>query len=165
MNRPLLRLAAALLALLMLFGLAACQSGSDNDVDIHAVTDEMRSAAEWPDMLEIRKGDSREQKGFAAISDMDYDKVDDFSLLYAADGSAYELAVIRLKDGSDVKELESSLKRHIDSRVSQYRYYDASQVPRAESAIVAVKGKYAALIMCGDPSAVKAVFDKNMQGY
>ena len=68
MNRPLLRLAAALLALLMLFGLAACQSGSDNDVDIHAVTDEMRSAAAWPDMLEIRKGDSREQKGFAAAS-------------------------------------------------------------------------------------------------
>ena len=162
MNRTFLRAAAALLALLTLFLLAACQSGSADDRDIYALTDDMRSAAEWPELLEIRRGDSREQKGFAAVSDMDYDKVDDFDLLYAADGSAYELAVIRLKDESDIKELESSLKRHIESRVSQYRYYDASQVSRAQSAAVAVKGKCAALIMCDDPSAVKAVFDKSM---
>ena len=160
MTKTIIRAAAVILAALAILSLAACGNDTSADVDVQKLTDDMRAAARWPELLSIRSGDSREQKGFAAISDMDYERVDDFSLLYAADGSAYELAVIRLKDETDMKELEGSLGSHIESRVSQYRFYDAEQAPRAESAVVVTKGRYAALIMCDDIAAVRTVFEK-----
>lgn len=142
--------------------LTGCGSPAADDagIDIYALADEMSAAAKLPDMLSIRSGDDRAEKGFAAISDLGYGKVEAFSLQYAADGSAYELAVIELKDPSDMAALEKSLRTHIENRIQQFRYYDPDEAPRAEGAIAAVSGRYAALIMCDDNSSVKAVFDR-----
>lgn len=154
----------AVLAMLVLCAVMLTGCGSDgakvDAVDPDALIGRMQEASVLPAMLSIRSGDERAERGFAAISTLAYDKVDSFSLLYAADGSAYELAVIRLKDAADSKALEDSLRAHIDSRVQTYRNYDPTQVSRAGSAVVAVRGSYAALIMCDDSAAVKAVFDK-----
>lgn len=153
------RLVCIILALMIL--LCACGSeASDKAVDLSALTEDMRAATALPAMLSIRSGDERAERGFAAISDLDYDKVDAYSLLYAADGTAYELAVIRLKDEGDSAAMEASLRAHIDSRAETYRTYNPEQVPRAESAVIASHGRYVALIMCDDPAAVKAVFDR-----
>ena len=154
--------AAAALILTVMLLLSACSGGGADaaKVDVGALTKEMQAAARLPEMLAVRSGDSKAERGFAAISDMDYDKVEAFSLLYAADGSAYELAVIRLKDAADAQALRDSLQKHITKRAEQYRQYDPSQVSRAGGAAVAVHGEYAALIMCDDNAAVKAVFDK-----
>ena len=150
---------AALIAWLALF-CAGCGGSGAPDIDTVDLIGKMSEVCELPEMLTISTGDSREQKGLAAISDMDIGKVAQYSLMYSADGSAYELAVIRLKDESDVKAMEESLKKHIDSRVQQYKYYDSTQVSRAESAIVAVHGQYAALIMCDNSAEAREVFDK-----
>ena len=150
--------------LLLCAALAGCGSdGSKADekqIDTAALTEEMQAAAAWPQMLSVGSGDSSAERGFSAISTLAYDKIEAFSLLYAADGTAYELALIRLKDPSDMPALEQSLKTHIEKRTEQYRYYKPEQVSRAESAAVAVHGSYAALIMCDGNAAVKAVFDK-----
>ena len=159
MKNTMIKIAAVVIAALMVFSLAACTQGAEKSVDIYALTDEMQSAVEMPAMLSIKKGDGNDKKGFAAISDMDYAKVAEFSLLYAADGTAYELAVIKLADPADMTELERSLKKHIERRAAQYRQYDPAQVSRAESAVTAVHGAYAALIMCDDNAAAKAVFN------
>ena len=153
--------AAILLSVAMC--LASCSGNADPSIDVIALCDEMKAADTFPEMLNIRSGDGREERGFAAISDLDFPKVASFSLYYAADGSAYELAVISMKDAADIPALEASLEAHIHTRVEQYRNYDASQVPRAERAVVAVSGRYAALIMCDDPAAVRAVFDKALR--
>ena len=156
-----LRLIAILIAaLITAAAMCSCSGDTAEKADIYALADEMAAASELPEMLTINKGDSREEKGFSAISDLDFGKVEEFSLMYSADGSSYELAVIMLKNESDMPALESSLREHIHNRAEQYRYYDASQAPRAENAAVAVSGRYAALIMCDDISSVKAVFDK-----
>lgn len=143
----------------------ACGSSDDREekkTDVQALAQQMRAASQWPELLTVSSGDSSEQKGFSAISSLDYGKVDAYTLFYAADGSAYELAVIRLKDGADMPALEQSLKKHIEKRTESYRYYKPEQVPRAEGAVVAVHGAYAALVMCDDNAAVKAVFDKTI---
>ena len=160
MKKTFMKMTALFAAVLMILSLAACGTPDDKAVDVYALADEMAAAVELPEMLNINKGDSKEVKGFAAISDLDYSKVNEFSLMYSSDGSAYELAVIKLGDASDMKKLEASLKEHIEKRVKQYRQYDAEEVPRAESAVVVTNGAYAALIMCDDTAAAKTVFDK-----
>ena len=158
-----------LITALMLFCavLSACGGSAADEktepaeqIDIAALAQKMQAAADWPGMLAVSSGDERAQRGFEAISTLDYGKVDAFSLLYASDGASYELAVIRLKDSADMPALEQSLKKHIETRAETYRYYKPDQVARAESAAVAVHGRYAALIMSSDNAAVKAVFDQ-----
>jgi hypothetical protein len=156
-------LLSLILVVILTLSLVSCGQSAAPAVDVAALCDEMLSADSFPEMLNIRSGDSREERGFSAISDMDYEKVEAFSLYYAADGTSYELAVICLKDAADMKALEKSLDAHIHTRVEQYRSYDATQVMRAENAVVAVSGRCAALIMCDEPSAVKAVFDRAVQ--
>lgn len=146
-----------LLAALLCFALAGCGSGAT--VEPAALLHQMEEAAVLPAMKTVADTDANGERGFAAICDLDYDKVEAYSLLYAADGSAYELAVIRLKDAADIAALEQSLKKHIDNRVAQYRVYKPEQVDRAAGAVVAAHGSYAALIMCDDNAAAKAVFD------
>ena len=160
------RVTCAVLALILMLSCAAltgCGSGGEQpsaEPDVNTVIEEMRAASELPQMLSMNSGDERGERGFAAVSDLDYEKVEAYSLLYAADGSAYEIAVIRLKDAADSAALEQSLRRHIENRVRTYRQYSPEELPRAESAAAAVHGRYAALVMCDDVAAVKAIFDK-----
>lgn len=149
---------SAALIMAVLFLAAGC-TGNRDQVDGESLMQDMLSASELPGMLGSHTGDGKSEMSFAAISDLDYDKVEEFWLYYAADGSAYELAVIKLKSEADMPELEKSLQKHIQTRVKQYEYYDPAEVSRAESAQVAVNGRYAALIMCDDVAAVRAVFD------
>ena len=154
-----------ILALILLCGAALTGCGADGgrkaaDVDADALMQRMQEAATLPGMLAIRTGDERQERGFAAISTLSFEKVEAFSLLYAADGSAYELAVISLKDEGDVEALKNTLKAHIDSRAQTYRTYSPEQAPRAEAAVVAAHGRTVALIMCDDNAAVRAVFDQ-----
>ena len=141
----LFRLFSIVLIVILTATLTACAESDDSAIDIAALCDEMLAADSFPEMLNIRTGDSREERGFSAISNLDYTKVEAFNLYYAADGTSYELAVIALKDAGDMNTLEASLKAHIHTRIEQYRNYDATQVSRAE---------------CDDPAAVRAVFDK-----
>ena len=136
------------------------QPAAEKQLEPSALVEEMRAAGEWPPMLTVDDADSRAQKGFSTISTLDYGKVDAYTLIYAADGSSFELAVIRLKDSADMPALEQSLKKHIEKRAESYRYYKPDQVARAEGAAVVSHGRYAALIMCSDNASVRAVFDK-----
>ena len=156
------KIAVCALALILTFVtmiMTGCGGTDSAAVDTVELLAQMSEACELPKMLSISSGDSREKKGFAAVSDMGYDKVAQYSLSYAEDGSAYELAVIRMKDSADARALEESLKKHIEKRVEQYKYYDAAQVSRAEDATVAVNGAYVALIMCDNNAEAKAIFE------
>ena len=141
--------------------LTACgKNKTEDDFDMDALREDMLNASELPEMLSAdSSGDNAERK-LASLTDIDYDKVADFFIEYAADGSSYEIAVIRLKSADDVKTVEKDLHSHIESRTEQYRYYQPDQAPRAESAIVVTADTCVALIMCDDPSAVKAAFEK-----
>ena len=157
-------LCAVLALAILLCGavLTGC-GGSEDNVDINALTEKMSAASSLPEMKTIRSGDERAERGFAAISSLDYDKVDAYCLMYAANGYAYELAVIKLKDEGDCAALQETLKAHIESRAQTFRTYDKEEVARAEGAVVAVHGRYVALIMGDDNAAVKAVFDAAFQ--
>lgn len=148
---------AVLLALCVLLGAAGC--GSAPSGDLSALREAMLAAdASLPQM---KTADSEAEDGerlFGSLSDVDYNKVAHYFLAYAADGSAYEIAVIEAKSPDDMAEIKASLERHLDSRKSLYKNYAPEQLPQAEQARILVKGSRAALIMCADVDAVEKVF-------
>ena len=116
-----------------------------------------------PEMTAVSSSDEKCDELFAYLSDLDFSKVDGYFLAYAADGMAYEIAVVALKDEGDVSELKDSLIRHVEGRVNLYKSYAPDQVEKAENALIVASGRYAALIMCDDQAAVREVFENSVK--
>ena len=118
--------------------------------------------AAQPDLPEITAVSSSDENAgelFAYLSDLDYEKVEGYFLAYASDGkTANEFAVVCLKDPADLPALTTTLKAHVQGRVSLYRTYAPELVEQASAAEIVTEGRYAALIMCEDRAAVKAAF-------
>ena len=112
-----------------------------------------------PDMTAVSSSDENAAELFAYLSDLDYEKVEGYFLAYASDGkTANEFAVVCLKDAADLTALETSLRAHIQSRVSLYKSYAPELVQQASDAELVAEGRYMALIMCEDRAAVKEAF-------
>ena len=89
---------------------------------------------------------------------MEYNKIHGFFLAYAADGMAYEIAVVQLKDKSDADAMEDSLNEHVQTRVRMYKTYEPEQVDRASSAVVKTIGDCVLLIMSDAPQNAETAF-------
>lgn len=111
-----------------------------------------------PEMKISGSWDENAEKAFSYISDMEYNKIRGFFLAYAADGMAYEIAVVQLKDQNDVVELGVSLSKHVDSRVQMYKTYEPDQVERAQSASIKTIGDCVLLMMCDGQQNVEKAF-------
>lgn len=111
-----------------------------------------------PEMKISGSWDENAEKAFSYISDMEYNKIHGFFLAYAADGMAYELAVVQLKDKSDAGEMEDSLNEHVQTRVRMYKTYEPEQVQRAENAVVKTVGDCVLLIMSDSPENAETAF-------
>lgn len=112
-----------------------------------------------PDMTAVSSSDENAAELFAYLSELDYEKVEGYFLAYASDGkTANEFAVVCLKDAGDLPALETSLRSHIQSRVSLYKSYAPELVKQASDAELVTEGRYMALIMCEDRAAVREAF-------
>ena len=61
-------------------------------------------------------GDAADAKEtFSYVSDLPYDKVENFLLSYSTTGKADEIAVIAVKDPADVTKAADSLRAHVES--------------------------------------------------
>ena len=120
------------------------------------------AAGELPEMLSVSSADDSAKDNFLYLSGLDYDKVDAYFLSYAKDGSAYEIAVIAVKDIADAPEAEQSLESHLDGRKNLYKNYSPENLPLAEAAEIGTNGRYVYLIMCSDVKAVRAAMEETI---
>lgn len=111
-----------------------------------------------PEMKVSGSWEENAEKAFSYISDLEYNKIHGFFLAYAADGMAYEIAVVQLKDKSDASAMADSLREHVRSRVQMYKTYEPQQVQRAESAVVKTDGDCVLLIMSDAPQNAETAF-------
>lgn len=156
------RLTAFILALTLCFALCAC--GEHKEISVYDLRRSMLSAdTGLPEMLTASSSDSDGERKFAYLSELDYSKVEGYFLAYAADGMAYEIAVICLKDKSDASSAEASLREHLNGRISLYKTYEPQQVQRAENALIISRDRCVALIMCDDTNAVKTAFEEYLK--
>ena len=152
------RIICVICALVMAFSLCACGNKSQS-IDMHELQKSMVEADKsLPEMKISGSWDENAEKAFSYLSDMEYNKIHGFFLAYAADGMAYELAVVQLKDKSDAGEMEDSLNEHVQTRVRMYKTYEPEQVQRAENAVVKTVGDCVLLIMCDSPENAETAF-------
>ena len=152
------RMVCALCAVMLSLSLCACGEKT-NSIDMQALENSMVSADKTlPEMKVSGSWDENADKAFSYISDLEYNKIHGFFLAYAADGMAYEIAVVQLKDKSDASAMADSLREHVQSRVQMYKTYEPQQVQRAESAVVKTDGDCVLLIMSDAPQNAETAF-------
>ena len=152
------RIICVICALAMCLSICACGEKTQK-IDMYELQRSMVSADKsLPEMKISGSWDENAEKAFSYISDMEYNKIHGFVLAYAADGMAYELAVVQLKDKSDAGEMEDSLNEHVQTRVRMYKTYEPEQVQRAENAVVKTVGDCVLLIMCDSPENAETAF-------
>lgn len=152
------RMVCALCAVMLAFSLCACGEKTKS-IDMQALENSMVSADKTlPEMKVSGSWDENAEKAFSYISDLEYNKIHGFFLAYAADGMAYEIAVVQLKDKSDASAMADSLREHVRSRVQMYKTYEPQQVQRAESAVVKTDGDCVLLIMSDAPQNAETAF-------
>ena len=152
------RMVCALCAVMLAFSLCACGEKTKS-IDMQALENSMVSADKsLPEMKVSGSWDENAEKAFSYISDLEYNKIHGFFLAYAADGMAYEIAVVQLKDKSDASAMADSLREHVRSRVQMYKTYEPQQMQRAESAVVKTDGDCVLLIMSDAPQNAETAF-------
>ncbi len=152
------RIICVICALAMCLSVCACGEKTQK-IDMYELQKSMVSADKsLPEMKISGSWDENAEKAFSYISDMEYNKIHGFFLAYAADGMAYELAVVQLKDKSDADEMEDSLNEHVQTRVRMYKTYEPEQVQRAENAVVKTVGDCVLLIMSDSPENAETAF-------
>lgn len=152
------RMVCALCAVMLSLSLCACGEKTKS-IDMQALENSMVSADKsLPEMKVSGSWDENAEKAFSYISDLEYNKIHGFFLAYAADGMAYEIAVVQLKDKSDASAMVDSLREHVQSRVQMYKTYEPQQVQRAESAVVKTDGDCVLLIMSDAPQNAETAF-------
>lgn len=152
------RIICVICALAMCLSVCACGEKTQK-IDMYELQKSMVSADKsLPEMKISGSWDENAEKAFSYISDMEYNKIHGFFLAYAADGMAYELAVVQLKDKSDAVAMEDSLNEHVQTRVRMYKTYEPEQVQRAENAVVKTVGDCVLLIMCDSPENAETAF-------
>lgn len=152
------RIVCALCAVMLALSLCACGEKTKS-IDMQALENSMVSADKTlPEMKVSGSWEENAEKAFSYISDLEYNKIHGFFLAYAADGMAYEIAVVQLKDKSDASAMADSLREHVRSRVQMYKTYEPQQVQRAESAVVKTDGDCVLLIMSDAPQNAATAF-------
>lgn len=152
------RIICVICALAMCLSVCACGEKTQK-IDMYELQKSMVSADKsLPEMKISGSWDENAEKAFSYISDMEYNKIHGFFLAYAADGMAYELAVVQLKDKSDAGAMEDSLNEHVQTRVRMYKTYEPEQVQRAENAVVKTVGDCVLLIMSDSPENSETAF-------
>ncbi len=152
------RIICVICALAMCLSVCACGEKTQK-IDMYELQKSMVDADKsLPEMKISGSWDENAEKAFSYISDMEYNKIHGFFLAYAADGMAYEIAVVQLKDKSDAAAMEESLNEHVQTRVQMYKTYEPEQVDRASGAKVETIGDCVLLIMCDSPQNVETAF-------
>lgn len=152
------RIFCLLCAAALCLGLCACGEKTQK-IDMYELEKSMISVDKTlPEMKVTGSWEENAEKAFSYMSDLEYNKVSGYFLAYSADGSAYEIAVVQLKDKSDASAMEQSLREHVDSRVRTYKTYSPGEVERAQSAVIKTVGDCVLLIMSDAPQNAETAF-------
>ena len=142
--------------------LCSCSGGGKSEtVSMYDLKTAMANATDkFDDMTYASSEDADKESIFANISEMDYSKVDSFFVFYATNGTgnADEIAVIQVKNSSDLTAARESLEAHLAKRKSLYSTYDKTQLKKLDGAKVVTGGNCAALIVGDDAGKISEAF-------
>lgn len=148
--------------------LSACgskdASDSENSVAVSELQKNMLAAdTTLPEMVLVSDADEQADLNFSYLSDLSYDLVDSYFYAYAKEGTAEEIAVVKLKDKGDAATMMDSLHEHIKQREGTFQEYDPQQVEMVEKAVVTRQGDYVTLIISQKNGLVQKAFQQSFE--
>lgn len=157
-------LLTAILAMTSACGHTGSNTASDTSVSVMELQEAMLSAdTTLPEMTKVSSEDEQAELNFTYLSDLSYDLVDSYFYAYAVDGTAEEIAVIKLKDKNDASSMMQAMHDHIESRQGTFQEYDPEQVELTEKAVVTREGNYVALIISSKNGLVQKAFEASFE--
>ncbi len=111
-----------------------------------------------PKLTQISSQDKQPELNFRYLSDADYTMIHSYLYAYSMEGTAEEIAVIKLNDKNDAAAGMDSLHKHIEDRKGTFQEYAPEQVALMEKAVVTRNGRYIALIICSKSGLAQKAF-------
>ena len=135
------------------------QPEEDISAVIKSIKEKMLEAdSELPVMSVVGNDSEGAESLFEYLALFDYSKVQGYFFAYAAEGTAEEVALVRLYDEADKTALKKALEEHKKTRVAQFKQYKPEETELAESAKIIDDGVYVLYIACKNPDEVKKAF-------
>lgn len=147
------RITAALLALCLALALAACGKGSEPELNIDELGEELYAAGTFGETLYPL--DESVAQGLYGTD------ADTRCWVRAGSGAtAEELAVFETKDADAAAALAKKLETRNADRIENYSSYIPAEVPKLENAVILSGGRYVVLCVAEDASAVREAAEK-----
>ena len=83
---------------------------------------------------------------------IEYDTIEDGAIAYGDNGSADELSILKLKDGTSAQK---ALEGRLQNRKTQFENYKPSEMPKLEAALIFEVNGYWVLIVSDNAESIK----------
>lgn len=111
-----------------------------------------------PEMVVVHGSDKDAAQNFTGLSDIDYDRVDDYFYAYSKKGGAEEVAVIRMKSKEDISPMMDSIHAHLKDRKGTMEEYEPDKVGMIDKAVVTYEENEVAMIISDRSGLVQEQF-------
>lgn len=151
---------AAAMALCLL--LSACGGGEEREADVlpeQLAWAVWESQGETPESLyTLTPADAGFEDSLTAYYQLSPEDVKDGFICYAGGMDAFEIAILRMGEQTDMAGAESALLAYRESRAGDFTGYLPEQAALAEQGLAVVQGQWAALLLCPEPEEAQAAF-------
>lgn len=134
------------------------------DISVFELKEKMDEAMPGlPEMTVIYSTDEEAEGNLARLLELDYDLVKEYYYEYAKEGSAEEMAVLRMKDTNGVIDAKNSFSARLEQRKNMYQTYSPDEVSKLEKARIVVKGNYIAVVVSNSPDGGADAFENALK--
>ena len=153
------KLIACLLALCLVFLLAACGGGKDKTVDLQALAADLAASSAFTMDISQYALDAS-----IAAPTYGYDEADvKICQYYYNNGSNEEVLLVQASDSAAADKIEQCCHSRVELQKAALEAYNPDAIPRLDGAVVAKSGDYVVFVVANDNAAAKTVVDKYVQ--
>lgn len=150
------KIIALLLAVCLMFLLAACGGDKGKTVDVDALADELAGSAAFT--MDIGQYELDVQRA-APTYGFEADSVKSCRYFYN-NGSNEELLVVEANDADAAAAVEQCCSKRVELQKAALENYNPDAIPRLDSAVLVKTGNYVVFVVAEDAGAAKTVVDK-----
>lgn len=151
----------AIAAFFLIFAVTICLCACSDSQPVKSaatVMEQILSAVTDTDVtVTVNYDEEKYKSNFDMLYSIDSGLVSDGAIAYAERGmSADEISLLIADSDKAAVEIEAALKSRIQRRRNDFTGYAPDEVRKIDASIVVKSGRYVALIICDDPSAVRS---------
>lgn len=133
--------------------LTGCGS-KDIQIDVNALGNDLNTQIEYQD--ELMQIDADMAAMFLNLSELD---IVNCAIYEGSGATAEEIVVIECADESNAKNAQNVLSERVAEQKESFTDYVPEEIPKLDSAVIRICGKYAILSVSGDAKKAQSIID------